>query len=460
MKKSFLVVGSLVAICVFAPRVNAQNLVVNGSFENPTVNGFQYQPPSSNWYYGGGTGISANSGFQTAGAIPDGNQFCFVQGAGDYVSEQVTFPTSGMYALSYDAGGRTAGSSYGGNTNYGVYLGSSLLAAGTTTSNSAMTQQLDYFSASAGTQTLKLQVTGAAGDQTALFDAVSITPASKLVYTTPGMQSVTLPACTATIQCWGAGGKGSNGEGLYYGFNYGASGVGGGGGGYSEVKMTLLAGTYHFQVGQGGGTVGSSSPGTADSVWDWNGSSGGKEAWATGGATPSMYNGNQCKGGIDMNGVYLGGGKGGYPWSGNIEDYGGGGGGGAAGPAPSNPDYPGVAGGNGANAYADMGGAGGFSGGGGAGGQGGYSPYAGPYYSLAYAVGQPGTFPGGGGGGGDYDSYDMFTHQPVGYSGGAGAGGEIVITITVPEPTTLTLLVSALLGLVGALYLRRCRAIA
>ena len=177
MRGSFLLVGPLVAICVLAARLDAQNIVVNGSFENPTISGFQYQPSSSDWYYGGGTGISTTSGFQTSGAIPDGNQFCFVQGAGDYVSEQVTFPTFGTYALTYYAGGRTSGASYGGNTNYGVYLGSSLLAAGTTTSNTAMTQQgTTYFSVPAGTQTLKFGVTGAVDDQTALFDAVSITP--------------------------------------------------------------------------------------------------------------------------------------------------------------------------------------------------------------------------------------------------------------------------------------------
>ena len=208
MRRSFLLVGSLVVIFGFGARLNADNLVVNGSFENPVLAGppaqfsglpggwYEYQPPSSDWHYGLDAGVSTAFGgleignpndpanMYDPGTIPDGKQYCFIQDLGSYVSEQVTFPTSGTYVLSYYVAGRLIQNncinSFGGNTSYGVYLGSSLLDAGTTTSNSAMIQHADTFFAPAGIQTLKIQVTGINGgtvtDQTALFDAVSITP--------------------------------------------------------------------------------------------------------------------------------------------------------------------------------------------------------------------------------------------------------------------------------------------
>ena len=213
MRRSFLLVGSIVVIFGFEARLNGENLVVNGSFENPVLDGpparvsqipggwYEYQPPSSDWYYSSDAGVStAHGGFEISnpndpanmydtGTVPDGNQYCFVQRLGNYVSEQVTFPTSGTYALSYYAGGRLVENSsindLGGNTNYGLYLNSTLLADGTTTSNSPWTEYGPiYFSAPAGTQTLEILVTGitpsgtngTVTDQTAMFDAVSITP--------------------------------------------------------------------------------------------------------------------------------------------------------------------------------------------------------------------------------------------------------------------------------------------
>jgi len=118
MCEKTMVRGLMVALVLAVSAVGRGqvNLVTNGSFENPVIpsggNPFQYNPPSTDWYYSGnnsGAGISNNTstwGFQTTGAIPDGNQFSFIQGDGQYISEQVTFPVSGTYQLSYYAGGR------------------------------------------------------------------------------------------------------------------------------------------------------------------------------------------------------------------------------------------------------------------------------------------------------------------------------------------------------------------
>ena len=82
------------------------------------------------------------------------NNFALCKGPGTYVSQQIAFPASGTYELNYYAGGRYDNGDpqiYGGDTNYGLILDSTLLADGTTTSNAAMTEQEPtYFSATAG----------------------------------------------------------------------------------------------------------------------------------------------------------------------------------------------------------------------------------------------------------------------------------------------------------------------
>ena len=199
MRYLFFAAAAVVILLSVSTLASGQeiNLVANGSFESPVISGvgggglplvYEYQPQSSDWYYNVGGGISNNGGngrypgFDTMGPIPNGNQYCFIQGSGDYVSEPVNLPLSGTYELDYYAGGRSnygggySLSVYVGNTTYDVTLGSTVSATGTTTTNSAMTQQGPiYFSTSAGTQTLEIQVTTGG---TALFDAVSITPVS------------------------------------------------------------------------------------------------------------------------------------------------------------------------------------------------------------------------------------------------------------------------------------------
>jgi hypothetical protein len=201
MREISVVLAVLFLLSVVAGDAWGQNLVVNGSFENPSLSpgvAYQYQPPSSDWYYSGGAGISNANGefvWPPWDGVPDGKQFCFVQGAGNYVSEQVVFPASGHYELNYYAGGRYDNGDpqiYGGDTNYGLILDSTFLGFGTTTSNTAMTEQEPlYFSTAAGTHTLELLVTSTPlnepADEAALFDAVSIT-----LISTPEPSTLTL----------------------------------------------------------------------------------------------------------------------------------------------------------------------------------------------------------------------------------------------------------------------------
>ena len=168
------------------------NLVANGSFENPIIRDFQYQPSSTDWYYSSLSGVSDGSnpgygGFCTTGAIPDGNQFGFIQEQGTFILQPVTFPASGTYTLSYFVGGRLGSLApwpygpYGGDTTYDVRLDSTVLVTATTATDSPMARYETTFNTSAGTHMLQFLITSAPPlptglpDQTALFDAISIT---------------------------------------------------------------------------------------------------------------------------------------------------------------------------------------------------------------------------------------------------------------------------------------------
>jgi hypothetical protein len=459
-----LVAVALVLLVSVVASGQATNLVVNGSFENPVIpsggNPFQYGPPSTDWNYSG-AGISNNTsnwGFQTTGAIPDGNQFCFLQGNGAYVSENVSFPVAGTYQLSYYAGGRYDNGgqppvnqdNYGGDTTYGITLNSAVLATGITRTNYGMTQQTRYFSAPAGTQTLTLQVTGVNGgtatDQTAEFDAISITPVSSgcLIYTNPGTGSVTVPTgykwTNVTVQCWGGGGGGGSAA---------PDGGGGGGGAYAtNTYASISAGTYAYQVGYGGtsGNGGQNTYTSFGGAADVNAGGGG------GGQNGNPITAYGGAGGLVLSGQGYSGGDGGYG-GGIIGSYDypygvGGGGGGSA--FPTGPDgQPTNNGGGGGfdsnGAVAGLGGAGY-----GAGGNAGGDHYGGgeitPLPQMGYA-------PGGGGGGAGGASSNI---------GASGAPGEIIITYTaeaVPEPSTLALLAAGAIGLAAYGWRQRKRSL-
>src|SRR5258707_274814 len=180
---------SLVLACGLVAQVHAANLVGNSSFETPPVNNFQYHPGSSDWVYSANSGLSdginSGNGFDVNGPIPDGRQFAFVQNVGSYVLENVTFPVSGDYTLTYFAAGRQQAmppTNYGGDTNFDVFVGATLIAADSTTSNTLFSQRgpVTFFE-SAGMVPLEFELTSippnAIPDQSVLFDEVSITSA-------------------------------------------------------------------------------------------------------------------------------------------------------------------------------------------------------------------------------------------------------------------------------------------
>ena len=247
-----------------------------------------------------------------------------------------------------------------------------------------------------------------------------------LTLTTTGIGSITIPAgyewTDVTVQCWGGGGVGGASIG-YVGLQ--CSG-GGGGGAYSAKTYAtpLVAGTYSYCVGAGGGCggydVGQST------IWNYAGA----DDIIAGGGGGGYYLGYAVggSGGTVGAGTGYSGGDGGYGGSG-INACGGGGGG------SGGPSGPGGQGGDGTPlAGYGLGGTG-------------YGPGGDSGNLSADRNGVSGGFPGGGGGGGAF-----------GYFGGSGANGEIIITYTpvnIPEPSTLTLLVVGALALLGYAWRRR-----
>ncbi|MGA2243865.1 MAG: LamG-like jellyroll fold domain-containing protein [Verrucomicrobiota bacterium] len=199
--KPFLlpVVAAVTMIGIWAPlAANSQNLVVNGSFEQPgratdqyTVT-FQSLPTNyiTGWLlgasgvaYGNGNaydGICGGNGF-TQGNYEDGTNCIFLQGG--YAATTVTLTAGNNYTLSFWAMGRTAAGN--GENPVAVTVGnffSNTVTPANTSENmlNDWAQHLYNFTPpSNGVFALTFQATipyGPSGDHTTFIDSVSITP--------------------------------------------------------------------------------------------------------------------------------------------------------------------------------------------------------------------------------------------------------------------------------------------
>jgi hypothetical protein len=157
------------------------DVIVNGSFETPDIptNSFLYNPTGATWTFAGNSGIiDPPSGFFGPPA-PDGSQYAFLQtgGGSSSFSQSVTLPSAGTYMLSFFDAGRPPGI-FGntGNLSYQVLLDSTLIGSGMTTTSQPFTLRTFLFTANAGTFTLSFFAPSEAGDNTAFFDSIRITP--------------------------------------------------------------------------------------------------------------------------------------------------------------------------------------------------------------------------------------------------------------------------------------------
>ena len=194
------------------------NLVVDGSFETPAVSAFQYGPlgcpgleffgPRWNFRNNVNPGYG---GFCTAGSIPDGNQFAFLQEQGTYLYQSIDFPQSGMYSLDYYARSDVCGSwaawpygPFGGDTSYEVLLDSTVIQTRATPTNSAMLPCQATFEATAGVHTLEFLITSVSTatvpttDQSALIDNVG-------VYSVSSWSAAVAAAARSNAGDWTAG---------------------------------------------------------------------------------------------------------------------------------------------------------------------------------------------------------------------------------------------------------------
>jgi len=172
------------AAAVVSSSASAQ--VSDGSFESPAIipTSWVYNPGGSPWTFLGNSGITSPINIFSLQPAPAGNQVAFLQtdvtpsNFGSF-SQTIFLPTTGPYTLSYLDAGRHQGGNFGGNVNYEVWLGSTLLANMATVSNQPFTPQSIPFAATTGFYLLEFRISASqlVGDNTALFDSVSVIPA-------------------------------------------------------------------------------------------------------------------------------------------------------------------------------------------------------------------------------------------------------------------------------------------
>ncbi|MES2659619.1 MAG: Ig-like domain-containing protein [Verrucomicrobiota bacterium] len=147
--------------------------IQNASFENPGVNGFQYNPSGGSWTFNGaspnGSGIVANGGAFGNAASPLGTQAGFVQSYATISQTLSGFIVGRTYTLAYSAAQRP-----GWSQTWNVKLDNTIIqsnAAGGT----AYATYVVNFTATATTHTLSFVGTDLAGNYDTVFiDNVSL----------------------------------------------------------------------------------------------------------------------------------------------------------------------------------------------------------------------------------------------------------------------------------------------
>ena len=211
-----LMFAALTILGAFAPlAANAQNLIANGSFEQPGYASDDYTTPFqtlatngvTGWYFSpsGVTGhnydgiTTSQAGSLCSGNVENGANAAFVQGG--FISQNVTL-TAGSYTLSFWAMGRVAA---GNGANPVAVTVGNVLSNTVTPPNTAQsvlsdwTQYLfDFNAPSNGTYTLTFQATIPYNptDHTTFIDNVSITAIS--LVSNGSFETVTPPVTSSS----------------------------------------------------------------------------------------------------------------------------------------------------------------------------------------------------------------------------------------------------------------------
>ena len=154
--------------------------VANGGFEAPVLsaNSFLYDPAGATWAFVANSGIVNAPGAGFLGpAAPEGNQYAFLQTAGNTgaFSQSIVFSLSGTYELSDLVAGRSDnGQGALGNLAYEVLFDSVVIGNDVTSTGQPFTSRSFDFMASPGSHTLTFESVSNSGDNTAFFDLVAI----------------------------------------------------------------------------------------------------------------------------------------------------------------------------------------------------------------------------------------------------------------------------------------------
>lgn len=156
--------------------------IANGGFETPSLgNGFQYSPSGASWTFVS-AGVSGNSSAFTNGnpAAPEGSQVAFIQGAGAYISQQVSgFQVGTKYVVTFSAAQRGNCCNAGG-LDFQVFVDNTPLGTFKPLGTNYVAAAANIFTATAGTHTLKVVgLNSSGGDNTAFIDNIQISPATQ-----------------------------------------------------------------------------------------------------------------------------------------------------------------------------------------------------------------------------------------------------------------------------------------
>ena len=147
-------------------------VTVNGNFEAPVVNGYQYNPTGSGWSFTSNSVIQSNGSAWGAATAPEGVQTAVLQGAPSglgTISQTVTL-AAGNYTLSFKAARRWSQTQPVKFSVDGVQVGTLI----SPTSDSFLTYTASAFTVTAGNHTLKLEATDGSGDKSIFLDQIML----------------------------------------------------------------------------------------------------------------------------------------------------------------------------------------------------------------------------------------------------------------------------------------------
>jgi len=165
-------------LTTFVDQITLAPAVINGSFETPSVGSasYVYNPTGGSWSFTGYSGIQSNGSAWYPAAAPDGTQTAFLQGypgpagAGS-ISQSVTFPAAGNFALTFQAARR------GGQVQPlrfsvdGVQIGGLLSASG---NSFGLLTSATFSIGTAGPHMLTLSATDNSGDLSTFVDQIAL----------------------------------------------------------------------------------------------------------------------------------------------------------------------------------------------------------------------------------------------------------------------------------------------